>query len=325
MRRSVWIWALSTAWLVAGNAQAEPGALTRELELVRVERVNTATLTAGSVLPLRVVIANRGSLSATVAAAVSTQDGKQGVVRSASASIAAGATKTFSVNVPITPRAVRREQFKAHVIIADPSKPATANILEQLFRDGNVADNAKDVIYPVRVDLYDVSITLKKIVVNNDCNPGGNAKWKFGFTTGHLDAADAGASNTPYWQRASFLPRPSSTLYWPTSGYKEVSTGQSFTLLQTLNRFGSVPKRRYLAIHASGYLEVPPFEYMSNKVGWINITLPPDAWNFGTIFRKMPEQIDKTGLNSSQLPHDKCGDHPYLLEFQITTAPTVVI
>lgn len=297
-----------------------------ELELVRVERVDQKTLSAGSIVPLNVVIANRGTVAATVAAGVSTQDAKQGVVRSGSTSIAAGTTKTIRVNLPITPRAVRHEQLAIQAFVADPKKPATGNLLDQLFRDTNLTNNTKNATYAVRVDLYDVRVVWRKLEVKNDCEPGpGIGKWKMSFTLGNLDAADAAPGSARYHMRQSFQPHPAATFQWPKSGHQTVSTGQTLTLHDDLAHMTSVPKGRHLAFEVSAYRETPPFSYQSYSVGWIVTTLPPSSWNFGTTLRKSPVKVVKQPGSSGMLPHDQCGDSPYVIELQITTSPTVVI
>jgi hypothetical protein len=321
--------ALSSASVYAGPppppGKSPPISAQTELELVRVERIDNTTLTAGAVLPLNVVIANRGTVNATVAAGVATTDTNQGVLRSGSTILAAGQEKKLRVNVPITPRGVRREQLSLHVVIADPKKPASGNALQQLFKDSNLGNNSKNVAYPVRVDLYDVSVVWKQLVVTNDCNPGdATGNWKLSFEIGNLNATDAVSGTGRYNLRQSYLPRPGSTFHWPGSGYRTVSTGQTIALHEKLSRMTSVPKQRHLAIDVNAHRETPPFSYQSGIVGWIAKTLPPATWNFGTTWRGSPVDVGTSGSSSSR-PHDQCGHSPYIVELQITTAPTLVI
>jgi hypothetical protein len=297
-----------------------------ELELVRVDRVDNQTLHAGSVVPLDVVIANRGTVAATVAAGVSTTDAKQGVVRSASTSIAAGASKTIRVKLPITQRAVQKEKLTIQAFVADPKTPATGNQLQQLFRDKNLANNSKSATYAVRVDLYDVRIVWRELLVKNDCSPGaGTTKWKMGFELGNLAASESDPKGTKYDLRQSFLPRPAASFHWPKGGgYRTVSTGDKVSLHEELVKMTSVPKGRYLAVRVSAHWETQAFSYNSPIVGWVHTTIAPSTWNFGNTLRKSPEKVERSGASSS-FPHDGCGDSPYEVELQITTTPTVVI
>lgn len=305
----------------------KPAATTQtEVELVRVDRVDEKTLSAGSVVPLDVVIANRGTVATTVSAGLSTQDTSQGVVRSGSASIAAGGTKTIRVNLPITARAVRQEKLAIQAFVADPKKPATGNLLDQLFRDTNLANNTKNATYPVRVDLYDVRVVWRKLEVKNDCESGpANGKWKMSFEVGNLAASDAGAGGALYNMRGSYLPRPNSTFHWPKGEHRTVSTGQTIALHEELIKMTSVPKGRHLAFWVSGYRATPAFSYETDWVGSILTTLAPSAWNFGTTLRKSPVKFVKPPGSTANGPHGPCGDSPYVVELQITTSPTVVI
>jgi hypothetical protein len=318
-------WGSAFAGPPAPPGKKPPVPTQTELELVRVERVDNKTLSAGSVLPLNVVIANRGTVATTVAAGVSTQDAGQGVVRSGSTSIAAGSTKTIRVNLPITPRAVRQEHLAIQAFVADPKKPATGNLLDQLFRDTNLQNNTKSATYAVRVDLYDVRVVWRKLEVKNDCEPGpAIGKWKMSFEVGNLEAADAG-SGPRYNLRGSYLPRPGSTFHWPSGEHRAVSTGQTIALREELIKMTSVPKGRHLAFHVAGYRATPPFSYQTDWVGSIVTTLAPSAWNFGTMLRKSPVKFVKPPGSTANGPHDQCGDSPYFVELQITTSPTVVI
>jgi hypothetical protein len=297
-----------------------------ELELVRVERVNNDTLSAGSVVPLNVIIANRGTVAATVAAGISTQDAGQGVVRSGSTSIAAGGTKTIQVKLPITPRAVRQEKLAIQAFVADPKKPATGNLLDQLFRDTHLANNSKGATYAVRVELYDVRVVWRKLEIKNDCEPGDAiGKWKMSFEVGNLTAADASGTGSRYHMRGSYLPRPGSTFHWPKGDYRTVSTGQTIALHEELIKMTSVPKSRHLAFDVAAHRHTPPFSYQTSWVGSAATTLAPSAWNFGGTLRRSPVKFVKPPGSTHNGPHGPCGDSPYVVELQITTSPTVVI
>ncbi len=290
-----------------------------ELALLSVTRRGNTPIFPGNPIHVRLQVRNNGLKSARVAAVLAPMYPGAAPRRTAPFYVRARTTAQVDMTIPVQPRMVKAEQFRGIFLLADPTKPANVNVLQQRWRDRNQRDNSKTLALPVSVPFYDVTATLTEVFVYNDCNPGKRkSNWIGWMSMGSLPAPFLPTTD---FRTALGQPgyRPGAQANWPGP------THHQYQLVTTAGRYASrvkmrmprVPRNRHMAYQFGARVNNGPAYDARGRVGSTSRTTPPNVWrNNGTV------KIHALKLHDSRNALSNCGPQPFTIKVRFTAIPT---
>ena len=198
-----------------------------ELEIVSVEKSDTARVIPNRDFDVHVNVRNTGTGAAEVFAATAGARSSMIVKGPRSVSIMPGRTEMLPLTLKVSPQFMRNNRFKTTVFIAKAHARGTG-LLDIMWTDRNRNDNTKEVEFPIAPpDFYDVDVKFEKIDVFDDCDNVSDGDWIVMYSA-YVTAGD--------------LVRPAArrsvdNRVWPhnSDGAKEVTTGESYAINGTFH------------------------------------------------------------------------------------------
>lgn len=88
----------------------------------------------------------------------------------------------FTYRIPLDKERIRGNHYAGSIVLAKWNAGARERMLDQLWKDGNQDDNAKNLTVPVDIRKYTVEAEFLRVFVTDDCDSGDQrGEWKANF------------------------------------------------------------------------------------------------------------------------------------------------